>query len=326
MSTTRDPKLEASADLDNGDELEDIEDEFRFGWRHLPRRSPEGAWLIPLTQLDLLHPREEDFAVQLPIHIETCLDLMAWLKPRLTDRPSAYVFFDHRIDLGLPGTPAVGPDLAVYLDVEHDFDLGTYRPTGSNGRPILVVEVSSSSTRVFDFAQKRTFYAEAGFPTYVIVDIRGRGPHRRLSIIGHRLGPDGTYEIAPDDDRGRFHLGEPLDLWLSIEDRRVVCHDGATGERLPRFDEMDRAMRAAQDKALQAEDLASQTEDRADIEAQRRLVEERARSRAEDRAEAEAQRRLAEEHARSRAEDRADGAEARMRELEAELRRLRGEG
>ncbi len=47
MSTIRDPKLEASADLDDGDELEDIEDEFRFGWRHLPRRSPEGAWLIP---------------------------------------------------------------------------------------------------------------------------------------------------------------------------------------------------------------------------------------------------------------------------------------
>jgi hypothetical protein len=99
------------------------------------------------------------------------------------------------------------------------------------------------------------------------------------------------------DRRGRILL-KPLGLWLAVEDQRAVCYDADTGERLRDYGQERRARQGAEQ---QARDKAG--------------AERRAREAAEAR-------QRAEEQARQEVEARRR-AERRVRDLEAELRRLR---
>src|SRR5688572_4405159 len=84
MSTTRDPRSSTTAPAEA--------DPFRYGWRFVYRKRPDGTLeeeQVPLTLEDLLFPEEGDFVVQTVGHIEDCFYLMDVLKARLADDPSA---------------------------------------------------------------------------------------------------------------------------------------------------------------------------------------------------------------------------------------------
>jgi Uma2 family endonuclease len=83
------------------------------------------------------------------------------------------------------GGSEVEPDLMVRQrprDLHVDWDQAPV--------PILVVEVSSDSTRRRDHRDKRELYAEAGVDDYWIVD-----PQRRVITVAH---PDGREETSSD--------------------------------------------------------------------------------------------------------------------------------
>lgn len=304
MSTIRDPRADPEAEPAPGPEA----DPFRYGWRDVARKQPDGrveVEQVPLTLEDLLFPEEGDFAVQYRSHIEDCFYLLGAFGVLLAGDPRALVLSDCRVRWDVPGLRPLGPDVAVFLNAPEGWDGGTLGVAETDARPVLVVEVTSPETRKKDFGIKKDFYHRARVPIYVIVDAR---PHpkqeRRVKLHGFRYAPEG-YEPMPLDDRGRLWL-EPLGVWMAIERARVVCIDGETGEPITTFAEALLALAEAEARAR---------------EAIQSLAEAEARAREETRARAEAEARATEAEGRARAE-----FEDRIRAMEAELRRLRGEG
>jgi Uma2 family endonuclease len=249
---------------------------------------------VPLTLEDTLYPQEEDFIVTSYGHHSDCHYLSSVLGARLVGDPSAVVLSDCRVAF-VPELRPVGPDVAVFLGVRQVRDWGTFDAVQEGARPVLVIEVTSPETRSNDVGIKVAYYHQAGVPLYVIVDAREVGGQRRLHLIGYRHTPGGYEALAPDE-RGRLWL-EPVRLWLGVVGNRVACFDPDTGQEIGDYAAVARALAEAQAHAAEAQ----------------------ARSEAEARARAEAEGR-----ARAEAEARAD-LQARLREMEAELRRLRGE-
>ncbi len=155
-------------------------------------------------------------------------------------------------------------------------------------RPALIIEITSPETRENDLERKVAHYARAGVAQYVIVDHIGRGGVRRLRLRDYRLEA-GAYRLHPADAAGRVHLAI-ADLWLRVEGDHVVCYD----EHGVAFGDYATVVQQAAAAAEQARQEAA------------------ARIQAEE---------LARQEAVARAE-----VEVRLRALEAELRRLRGEG
>ncbi len=157
--------------------------------------------------------------------------------------------------------------------------------------PDLVLEVGSRSTGRRDYTVKREGYAALGIREYWRFDPSGGDYHDR-HLAGDTL-IDGEYvpvEIVVESNGRHWRYSQMLDLELWWEEGTLRFRDPASGQFL-----------------LTPEELAAD-----------RLAERAARETAEERAEEERADRLA-------AEARASSAEARMTELEEELRRLRGE-
>jgi colicin import membrane protein len=346
MSTIRDPLSQATETP--------ADDPFRYGWRYVRRKQPDGkveVEQVPLTLEDLLFPEEGDFVVQFPSHVSDCFYVYGVFKARLAGDPMALVLTDCRVAWDVPGLRPLGPDVAVFFGVPHDFDRGTLVVARERARPALVIEVTSAETRKFDFGVKKDFYHRARVPLYIIVDGRIRKGVRRVKLVGHRWTPQG-YEPLPPDDQGRLWV-EPLGLWLAASDGRVVCIDGETGQELGDYPAVMQALAAEAEARVAAEariiteaEARAVAEARAITEAEARAIAEaratteaEARAAAEARAIAEAEARVAAEaratteaEARTEAETRVNAeaaaraaVEVRLAELEAELRRLRGE-
>ncbi len=256
-------------------------DPFRYGWRHVKRVGPDGQETldqVPLSLEDVLFPEMGDFIVQTDAHNSDVTYLRDVFKARLAGQATTVVVSDCRVDWNLAGVRPLGPDVAVFADVEHHRDWATLDVAAAGAQPLLVVEVSSRDTRQNDVGKKVGFYYRAGIPIYVIVDVLEEDDfERRLELIVYRHAPDGYERIKPDE-RGWIWL-EPIGVWLGIvpEARlgydRLACFDPETGEEIGDYTAISQALEAA------------------------------ARARAD-------------------AETRAELAEAKIRALEAELKRL----
>ncbi|MDZ7371227.1 MAG: Uma2 family endonuclease, partial [candidate division KSB1 bacterium] len=255
----------------------------------------------------------------------------------VADRPDAVVLSDVRIAWDVPGLRAHGPDIMVMFGVQIIRNWSTFDVAQEGVRPTLIVEVTSPETRALDLETKVTHYALAGVPLYVIVDAYEQRGEGRLRVLGYELAGGAYRPLAPNAE-GRLWL-VPLGVWIGTEGNEVYCFD-AQGRRMGDYATLTTIVIEAEERAAEAW-AAAKAEARARLEAEARARDEaeRAQREAEARAAAEEQarreaeraqqeaaaRQAAEEQARREAEARA-AAETRLRELEEELRRLRGEG
>ena len=161
--------------------------------------------------------------------------------------------------------------------------------------PDFVLEVASESTARNDYTTKRITYASLGVPEYWRFDYTG-GQHYGTPLAGDRLSENGIYQPIPlttEPDGVIWGYSEALGLSLCWVAGRLRYWDRVRGRYLPD---------------------STESEARAEIEAH-------ARNTAEVRAEvAEARAETAEARAETESRARA-AAEARVRELEQELRR-----
>lgn len=109
------------------------------------------------------------------------------------------------VDLDLPGGQRVEPDLVV---VPHA-SIGADRLS----LPVLlVVELVSPSTAVWDRVAKRQAYAAAGIEHYWLVDTR-IGQERFTAL---QLGSDGYDEVV--DDAARVETDSPVPVSVALRD------------------------------------------------------------------------------------------------------------
>ena len=178
--------------------------------------------------------------------------------------------------------------------------------------PDFVLEIGSQSTWRNDLGGKRDLYADLGVGEYWRYDQTG-GRFYREPLVGERL-VDGEYErmeIRRESDGSVWGHSDALNLDLWWTDGELRYWDPEQGVWLLTHQE-DRDGRLAAEARADAERDARLAEAvRADAERDARLAEA-------VRADAERDARLAEAV-------RADAEAARAAQLEAELRRLRGE-
>jgi colicin import membrane protein len=275
------------------------DDPFPYGMRYVEVTAPDGCTDIEpvaLTRQENLHPRMDDKLNQGEPHFDDCAYLKMTLGEHLAATPAAVVFSDMQIVWNRPDVRPHAPDCMVIFGVENpDRNWQGFSVRQEGARPSLIIEITSPRTRNSDLVTKLRQYFRVGVPFYAIVDqISGRlESPRLLRVLGYRRGRS-AYRPLPLNEQGRLWL-EPVGLWLGAEDEKTYLYTPA-GERILNYGEANQA--------------------RAEAEAARQ-------SEAQARAEAEAARQ-SEAQARAEAEAARDAAEARIRHLEKELRRLRG--
>jgi hypothetical protein len=277
---------------------------FAYGWRYVerPGRNGRTEWAcIPLTLEDVLHPQEADVLVPGDPHADDCNYLRDVAKDRHADDDSVAILTDCDIYWDIPGLKNHRPDLAVIFGVKRQQDWPSFDVKREKVRPRLIVEVASPQTRVVDVENKVIEYAQARVPNYVIADVDEATGRRRLALKAYRLtGRRRTYEPVKLNERGWAWL-EPLGLWLGMKvspdtgGDRLALFDPQTGLEIGDYTAIRRAGEAAEARAAAAEALAAE--------------EAEARAAAEARTAAEAEARAT--------------ALGRLRQVEAELRRLR---
>ena len=286
-----------------------VEDPFRYGWRLVPRPTPEDPDYLeqlPLTLEDVLHPEVGDFIVHSDRHETDRMYLTAVLRARLEPTGLAIVLSDVRIAWDIPELRAHGPDVMVIPGIAARRNWSTFEVATEGTRPALIIEITSPETRANDLKIKVRHYARAGVAQYVIVDVMGgRRGERRLRLLDYRLEGK-RYRAHPLHAGGRALL-TVANLWLGVEGDHVVCYD----ERGAAIGDYVTVVRQAME-----------AEERAQREAARAQAEAAARAQAEERAQREAARAQAEAAARAQAEERARREAAARAQAEERARRL----
>ncbi len=274
-------------------------DPLRYGWRNVFWRDADGnphVDAIPLTREDVRHPQEGYHIVQSENRRDDDEYLAPVLRVAAANRPGLHVWADMGVDWSAEGERYVCPDFTVVEGLPPTWDRGKalQHVTKLGARVLLVLEITSPSTRDDDLNWKVAYYARRGVPWYAIVDHQIEKEPHTSSLLGYRLTPSG-YERIPLDERGWLWL-EPLGIWLGLEGHKAVCYD-RQGQRLMGGSEALQAVRQAD---ARAEEAAS-------------LMEKEVLARREA------------EQKTQEAEARAHEVAARLQELEAELRRIRGQ-
>ena len=222
----------------------------------------------------------------------------------------------------------VAPDVYVVLGAPASPPRDTYMLWNEPKGPDFVLEVTSASTRRVDERRKRGVYAALGVTEYFLYDPRAE--YLTPALRGFRLH-DGEYRALPAvtvlSNRGVSVVSEVLGLEFrdDREARMVRLRDPATGEKLPTYEESERALEEVDAARRAAEARLAQESASRRQEAAARLAQESASRRQEAAARQEevAARRAAEARLVQDAIVRR-AAEARVAELEARLRALEG--
>ncbi len=92
-------------------------DPFRFGWREVQQIGPDGSkqWVqVPLTQEEALHPKEDYHIAENRQQEKDRRYLAGVLEWRLSSNPQALVLSDCLINWGVPGLGNHAPDICVF--------------------------------------------------------------------------------------------------------------------------------------------------------------------------------------------------------------------
>ena len=234
-------------------------------------------------------------------HREDMTYLVDALRYHFRDRSDIYVsgnlfLYDQEGD----PSACVAPDVFVVVGAA-PHQRKSYRLWQEGVAPCLVVEVTSSSTRLED-ERKKKLYARLGVREYFRFDPYGEYLEPRLQ--GYRLSGPRYRRLRPlaDDSLSSRALG----LVLTLDGDRLRVVDVASGEPLLRFEEEAASRRAAEREIVL---VATRSMQHA-TQAARLDV---ARQAAEERADREAA-------ARRVAEERSEQMSAEIERLRAELR------
>ncbi len=231
------------------------EDPFRYGWRFVKETTPEGDVIerqVPLTEEDVLHPQEEDFIVNSGRHDRIATYLKTALQSPYVPREEILVLADQRIDWGSKYGWAHGPDIAVLGGVQGSFDEGegTFYMAKMKATALLVIEVTSPTTRGNDCGHKLREYHQVGVAVYVIIDVPYNGEAGNIQVFGYQAGKT-QFEGLSKDEKGRLWL-DAVGLWLGVKGLEVYLDD-AEGNRLPDYNELVRRNRQMARKVRELE-------------------------------------------------------------------------
>ena len=195
------------------------------------------------------------------------------------------------------------PDLLIAFGVDAPSAIAQlgYSIEEQGKPPDFVMEIASEHTAQNDYTHKRLRYAEFGVPEYWRFDPTG-GQRYPAPLAGDLL-VDGEYRPIPITQTGENRYwghSAALNLDLCWEDGKLRWYDPATGSYILTHED-EREGRIAERDARIAEQEA-------------RIIEREGRI-------AERDARIAEQEARIAERDARIAAEARVRELEEELRR-----
>ena len=269
-------------------------DPYRYGWREIPRTLPNGQKIyerIPLTLEDIIHPQVGDFRMQSAEHEQICTYLRGLFRERFANDPTTIVLGDVLVAWATHDMRGHGPDVAVIFNVQQKQNWSTFHEAFEGTKPSLIIEVTSPSTYSVDLETKVAHYAKVGVEWYVIVDIVIRRDMPSKRLLGYQLTEAGYKPFEPNQ-KGWLWLA-PVNLWLGWRGEDIACYDA--GGNLVEVGHSRVA--EAQSRATAADQARATAEQRADEEAQ----------------------------ARAAAEQRADEEARARQQLEAELRRLRGD-
>ena len=186
----------------------------------------------------------------------------------------------------------IRPDLLIAFNVSpDDYKASNGYIISEQGKPPdFVLEVASESTAEVDTGPKRDDYAALGIPEYWRFDETGE--HHLANLAGDRLAR-GCYEpvtVETLPDGALRGYSAVLDLILEWRDGQLNWIDPNTEDGVPTFQQEREQRIRERDARIEEQQLRIQEQERTALEREARLQ-----------------------------------AEARNRELEEELRRLRGE-
>jgi len=182
-------------------------DPFRYGWRLVPRPTPDNPYhleQVPLTLDDVLHPEVGDFIVHSDRHETDRMYLTAVLRARLEPSRRAIVLSDVRIAWDLPDLRAHGPDVMVIPGVRKRRNWSTFEVAVERARPALIIEIVSPDARENDVVIKVELRAGG---SGAVRDCGRYGARRGAAIAVARLS-SGRYGV-PVAGTGRGGAGAP---------------------------------------------------------------------------------------------------------------------
>ena len=227
------------------------DDPFARGYRLV--NGPGELWRRPLTDRDLLFPREGDFIVNNPAHNEDREYLFAVCKAQLASRPELRVFGDNPIDFEADGIPRpMGPDVLMVNGAPTDWEpgRGVFPVKQMGARPLVAVEITSPTTRRNDLVKKRRLYFKAGVPMYVLVDLPYGGGKEPAGIVAFQAGPEEYEVLAPAAD-GRVWL-EVVEIFVGAEHGRLICYT-PDGKRICNYQELAQQKQAVEQRLQELE-------------------------------------------------------------------------
>jgi Uma2 family endonuclease len=179
------------------------------------------------------------------VHGEVMMDLLRAFRRRYADVPDVYVW-GNMLLYYVKGDPraCVAPDLFLVKGVDKR-QRRTYKLWEEGRAPSLVIEVTSKSTKSEDVQLKKGVYQRLGVAEYFLFDPLGE--YLRPRLQEYRLS-GGRYEPMSPTADGTLTSRE-ADLLLTPEGARLRLRDAATGERLLWSEELDEALRTAEEQA-----------------------------------------------------------------------------
>ena len=272
-----------------------------YGWRFVEVRRADGSEdfeQVPLTEEDVLHPKDGDYIVHSTAHAYDLKYLSDVFEALLASRLRAAVLSDCGVDLNLPRIKHVSPDIAVFFGVAQQRDWSIFDVAAEHAQAALIIEVTSASTRKQDFGRKLKYYHRAGVQVYVIVDAYIENKtQRRLELIGYCFAPAG-YERIPLNANGRLWL-EAVGVWLGVSQNpitgsdRVACFDPATNQEIGDYATIAKARELAEAEAKKAHKKAA-TANRKAAKAQQKAAKAQQTAKAETQARMAAEARIPE--------------------------------
>jgi Uma2 family endonuclease len=227
-----------------------------YGWRYQLQKKPNGTEYyveIPLTEADFLDPQEGDRKMQKSKHARCTVEIFNRLDNYYAKDRTTGVFFDLKMEWGIPGLKNPAPDISVVPRLrDKDADLGSFKVKEQGTRPVLVIEVMSPHYQGDDTVKVK-LYRRAGIKEYLIVNPYHGDQRNHYHLTLYRLVGRKYQQIEPDQEGCWLSETTGVFFGVSADKREVTLMVAETGEKLLTPREEQQARLQEQQARLEAE-------------------------------------------------------------------------